>query len=152
MSRENDDAVLQAIGQITVKMDYDNPEHLGFILNIVRSSDRFVASDYGKRYISWLEKRLEKLKASSEKTTGSASPENQKAAAIDSEFFGDLIRQSDEKTESLFRDIDESMFQVASQRTSQNTQKLVWVILGLCAVNTVIMFFVALFVWKLNMG
>ena len=149
MSRENDDAVLIAIGQITVKMDYDKPEHLGFILNTVRSSDRFVESVYGKRYISMLEDRVERLSTGEDTRYGEVGTGN---SGIDSEAFGDLIRQSDERTESLFRDIDESLFQVASQRTTQNTQKLVWVILGLCVIDTVIMFFVALFVWKLNMG
>lgn len=147
MSRENDDAVLIAIGQITVKMDYDNPEHLGFILNTVRSSELFVDSEYGKRYISMLEGRLERAKADEP-----VAIDESNAFGIDKEAFGDLIRQSDEKTESLFRDIDESLFQVASQHTTQNTQKLVWVILGICVIDTIIMFFVALFVWKLNMG
>ena len=134
MSRENDDAVLLAIGQITDKMDYDNPDHLRFILSTIRKSDSFLASAYGKRYIKKISDRLTLLS-------------KDETAPIEK-----LIKKSDEKTEELFREIDDSLFQVASQRTTRSTQRLVWIILGLTMIDTVVIFFMALFVWNLNMG
>ncbi len=134
MNRENDNAVLQAIGQIIDKMDFDNPQHLRFVLNTVKKSDAFLSSPYGRRFEKKIADRLNSMQKS-----GSAPIEK-------------LIKQSDEKTENLFREIDSSLFQVASQKTTRSTQRLTWVILALTLVNTVVVFFVALFVWKLNMG
>ncbi|MBQ6134479.1 MAG: hypothetical protein IJI65_10040 [Lachnospiraceae bacterium] len=134
MNRENDNAVLQAIGQIIDKMDFDNPQHLRFVLNTVKKSDVFLSSPYGRRFEKKIADRLNSMQKS-----GSAPIEK-------------LIKQSDEKTENLFREIDSSLFQVASQKTTRSTQRLTWVILALTLVNTVVVFFVALFVWKLNMG
>ena len=134
MSREKDNSVLIAIGQITDKMDYDNPEHLKFILKTVMKSEAFLSSPYGKRYAKKISDRLKSM-------------ENGGSVPIEK-----LIKQSDEKTENLFREIDSSLFQVASQRTTRSTQRLTWVILALTLLNTVVIFFVALFVWKLNMG
>ncbi len=141
MNNINDEAVLKAIGQITDKTDFDDPKHLKFILKTISSSPGFLESQYGRRFYDKIKSRLENL--SSQQRTDSSS---------ETIMVGELIKQSDEKTESLFRDIDESLFQVASQRTSRTTQKLVWVILGLSLVNTIALFFVALFLWKLNMG
>ena len=63
-----------------------------------------------------------------------------------------MIRRSDKKTEELFRDLDESLMDIASQRTARNTEKLVWVILALTILDTIAILFTALFVWNLNMG
>ena len=134
MNRENDNAVLQAIGQIIDKMDFDNPQHLRFVLNTVKKGDVFLSSPYGRRFEKKIADRLNSMQKS-----GSAPIEK-------------LIKQSDEKTENLFREIDSSLFQVASQKTTRSTQRLTWVILALTLVNTVVVFFVALFIWKLNMG
>lgn len=134
MSRENDEAVLRAIGQITVKMDYDNPEHLRLILRTVQKSDGFLNSAYGKQYIRSINEKLRHVNGTAD-------------VALD-----DLIRQSDEKLENLFRDIDDSLYQVASQKTMRTTQKLVWINLGLTVINAIAIFFIALYVWNLNMG
>ena len=134
MSRENDEAVLLAIGQITDKMDYDNPEHLRFILKTVKNSNSFLVSAYGKRFIKKISDRLNVIS-------------NGESASLEK-----LIKQSDKKTEDLFREIDDSLFQVASQKTTRSTQRIVWLILGLTLINTVAICFTALFVWKLNMG
>ena len=134
MSRENDRSVLAAIGQITDKMDYDNPDHLKVILNTVRKSDAFLSSPYGKRYVKKITDRLKSM-------------ENGGSVPIEK-----LIKQSDEKTKRLFREIDDSLFQVASQKTTRSTQRLTWVILALTLLNTVVICFIAFLVWKLNMG
>ena len=134
MSRENDEAVLRAIGQITVKINDNDPNELKFVLKTIHTSEGFLRSEYGRAYIKKITARIESL-------TGDKGPS-----------VYELIQRSDEKTESLFRDIDDSLFQVASQRTSESTQKLTWVVLALSVINTVMVFFVALFVWKLNMG
>ena len=122
-----------AIGQITDKMDYDDPKHIEFILEKISNSREFMDSAYGRKFIEKLNVKLKKLM-------------EDHVYQID-----DLIRQSDEKTENLFRDIDDSLLQLASQRTSRKIQKLLWVVLGFSVINTIVVFFVALYVWNLNM-
>ena len=133
MGRNNDEAVLLAIGQITDKMDYDDPKHIEFILEKISNSREFMDSAYGRKFIEKLNVKLKKLM-------------EDHVYQID-----DLIRQSDEKTENLFRDIDDSLLQLASQRTSRKIQKLLWVVLGFSVINTIVVFSVALYVWNLNM-
>ena len=129
--KDIDDAVLKAIGQIAVKMDFDNPAHLKFILGTVSTSATFMDSEIGPKLTGQLERDGE---------------------LMDLEPLEALIRRSDEKTKSLFREIDESLFHLASQQTARNTQKLVWTILALTLINTITLIFVALFIWKVNMG
>ena len=76
-----------------------------------------------------------------------ARPKAEGNNAIDS-----LIRESDKKTIDLLHEIDESLFRVASQKTTRSTQKIVWVNVAITVLNTVAIFFLALFVWKLNMS
>ena len=133
MSREDDNIVLCAIGQLTLKTEDDNPEQLESILRSARKNRVFSSSPYGQEYIRKTADRLKQL----------SSDEN---AA-----FNAMIRRSDKKTEDLFRDLDESLFQMASQHTARNTEKLVWFVLALSLINTIALFFIALFVWNLNM-
>ena len=134
MNNNKERAVLCAIGQITDKINYDNPDHLRYALQVVSKSDDFKNSTYGKRYIEKIGKRLQLLNA---------------ANTVPVE---ELIRQSDAKTKDLFRDMDDILFQVASQHTTRTTQRLVWVIVALTIINTMILFYIALLVWRLNMG
>ena len=140
MSKENDDAVLRAIGQLTCKVDYDDPKAIKTLIGLVKKSPDFQLSTYGRKSLGLLQERLQKLSAEAE--TGDVG-----SAAV-----ADHIRRSDEKTEQLFQSIDESLFQVASQKTSRNTQRLVWIVLAFVVADTVAILFVALFLWKLNMG
>lgn len=152
MSRENDDAVLRAIKQIEAKMDYENPKHLRLILQMVQKSDGFLSSVYGKQYISSIKERLahieNKAHMSEEKSENDPSRTGQRTS-MDLDQY---LRQSDEKLESFFRDVDDSLFQVASQKSMRTAQKLLWFNLGLTVINTIVIFFIALYVWNLNMG
>ena len=141
MSKENDDTVLRAIGQLTCKVNYDDPKAIKTLIGLVKKSPDFQLSSYGRKYLGILQDRLQKL-----------SINETEEGAIGSAAVADRIRRSDEKTEQLFQSIDESLFQVASQKTSRNTQRLVWVVLAFVVIDTVAILFVALFLWKLNMG
>lgn len=141
MSKENDDTVLRAIGQLTCKVNYDDPKAIKTLIGLVKKSPDFQLSSYGRKYLGILQDRLQKL-----------SINETEERAIGSAAVADRIRRSDEKTEQLFQSIDESLFQVASQKTSRNTQRLVWVVLAFVVIDTVAILFVALFLWKLNMG
>ncbi len=133
MSRD-DNTVLCAIGQLTLKTEDDDPGQLEVILRSARKNRMFLSSPYGREYIQKTEEKLKRL----------SSDENAS--------FNAMIRRSDKKTEDLFRDLDESLFQMASQRTARNTERLVWVVLALSMINSIALFFIALFVWNLNMG
>ena len=133
MSRD-DNTVLCAIGQLTLKTEDDDPGQLEAILRSARKNRMFLSSPYGREYIQKTEEKLKRL----------SSDENAS--------FNAMIRRSDKKTEDLFRDLDESLFQMASQRTARNTERLVWVVLALSMINSIALFFIALFVWNLNMG
>lgn len=132
MSKEKDRSVLCAIGQITDKMDLDDPKHLKYVLDTVAKSDDFKQSAYGTRFIERMKLKLARM--SQEQTVD------------------ELIRQSDEKTQGLFRDMDDILFQVASQHTTRTTQRLVWFTVALTIINTIVLFFIALLVWRLSMG
>ena len=134
MIREDDRAVLCMIGQLTLKTDENNIEQLNAILNGAKKNKLFLTSPYGKRYIAHMEARIRTLSGGD-------------TAVLDA-----MIRRSDKKTEELFRDLDESLMDIASQRTARNTEKLVWVILALTILDTIAILFTALFVWNLNMG
>lgn len=146
MSKEKDRAVLCAIGQITIKMDLDDPKHLRYVLDTVVESDDFRQSAYGKRFIDRLQKKLLRIKQ--EQAVGAATQPTQDATV----GLDELIRLSDEKTQGLFRDMDDILFQVASQHTTRTTQRLVWFTVALTVINTIVLFFVAYIVWRLSMG
>lgn len=134
MSNNNENAVLSLIGQITLKINMDDDADLKRVLQIVENNGTFQNSKSGREYIRMIKTRL-------------ARPKAEGNNAIDS-----LIRESDKKTIDLLHDIDESLFRVASQKTTRSTQKIVWVNVALTVLNTVAIFFLALFVWKLNMS
>ena len=152
MSRDNDDAVLRAIKQINAKVDYDNPDHLRLILQMVKKSEGFLNSAYGRQYIRSINERLAHPKAVKSPTKGNERPDPSKEEPKGDLLLDEYLRQSDEKLEGFFRDIDDNLFHVASQSTMRTTQKLVWFNLGLTVINTIVIFFIALFVWNLNMG
>ncbi len=134
MSSENDQAVLAAIGQIALKTDFNDPEDRKRILAAVGRSKAFSESAYGKTFIEHIEKTY---KDTTPKNDGSIE---------------ELINRSDQKTENLIRDLDESLFHVASQETTRSMQNMIWVNIGLSVASVVMLIFIALFVWKLNMG
>ena len=145
MSKEKDRAVLCAIGQITDKMDLDDPKHLRYVLDTVVKSDDFRQSVYGTRFIERMQKKL--VRITQEQAIYTTTPAQDATAGLD-----ELIRQSDEKTQGLFRDMDDILFQVASQHTTKTTQRLVWFTVALTVINTIILFFIAYVVWRLSMG
>ena len=152
MSKEKDRAVLCAIGQITDKMDLDDVKHLRYVLETVVKSDDFRQSVYGKRFIERMRKKL--VRITQEQAVYKAPDTVQQQAVQRESTIGldELIRQSDEKTQGLFRDMDDILFQVASQHTTRTTQRLVWFTVALTIINTIVLFFVAYIVWRLSMG
>ena len=134
MNNDNENAVLSLIGQITLKINMDDDADLKRVLQIAENNGTFQNSKNGREYIRMIKTRL-------------ARPKAEGNNAIDS-----LIRESDKKTIDLLHDIDESLFRVASQKTTRSTQKIVWVNVAITVLNTVAIFFLALFVWKLNMS
>ncbi|MBO6214659.1 MAG: hypothetical protein J6N76_03880 [Lachnospiraceae bacterium] len=139
MSDENEQAVLAAIGQIALKTDFNDPEDVSRILSAVSRSKGFSESACGKAFIEHIKKTYSGASVRSEGGAGDPTIE-------------ELINRSDQRTENLFRDLDESLFHVASQETTRSVHSLMWINVGLSVVSVVIMIFVALFVWKLNMG
>ena len=132
MSRKEDEAVLQAIGQITVRTDFDNPQELQKILQTVSRSEGFRSSAYGKAFIEKIKKKLN--------NPNSASSLGMEQA----------LKRSENRMVGLFRDMDESLLQMASQRTLRNMEKTVWGVLALSVVDTIAIFFIAYFLWRLN--
>ena len=50
--------------------------------------------------------------------------------------------------EELFKDMDDSLLQLASQVTAKSIKRLSWVNIALGIVNFIMTFFLALFLWK----
>ena len=134
MEKNNDETVLISMGRIMDKMDFDNPEHLKYIVNKLKGNKTFQSSAYGRRFIDKVNKLLKK------RTTDNVTQVNE------------LISKSDKKTEEFFRDVDDTLLRMASQKTSRSIHRLTWVILAVGMINVVITAFIAVYIWQLNMG
>lgn len=55
---------------------------------------------------------------------------------------------SDISIEELFKDMDDSLLQLASQVTAKTIKRLSWINIALSVVNFIMIFFLALFLWK----
>ena len=69
------------------------------------------------------------------------------------------IKQTDTYTdnqttsiEDLFKDMDDSLMQLASQSTVGTIKKLSWINITLSIINSIVIFFLALFLWKFIMA
>ena len=134
MEKNNDETVLISIGKIMDKMDFDNPAHLEYIVQKLNGNKSFQSSAYGRRFIAKVKKLLENR------------------TADDVTKVNALINKSNKKTEEFFRDVDDTLLRMASQKTTRSIQRLTWVILGICLINTVAICFVAIYIWRLNLG
>ncbi len=134
MEKNNDETVLISMGRIMDKMDFDNPEHLKYIVEKLEGNKSFQASVYGRRFIDKVRKLLKN------RTTDNVSQVNE------------LISKSDKKTEDFFRDVDDTLLRMASQKTTRSIQRLTWVILSITLINTVVIVFMAAYIWRLNLG
>ncbi len=134
MEKNNDETVLISMGRIMDKMDFDNPEHLKYIVEKLEGNKSFQASAYGRRFIDKVRKLLKN------RTTDNVSQVNE------------LISKSDKKTEDFFRDVDDTLLRMASQKTTRSIQRLTWVILSITLINTVVIVFMAAYIWRLNLG
>jgi hypothetical protein len=138
MGANDQNAVLRTIGIVTCNVDYDDVEDLKTVLTYIKKSPDFLNSSYGRQYVTFLENRIQRIqKGSLSQGTGD---------------FDKLLRKSNEQNERLLQTIDESLLQVANQSTTRKTQQLVWILLLLGVVNTLVSIFMAIFIWKLNMG
>ena len=54
--------------------------------------------------------------------------------------------------EDLFKDMDDSLMKLASQRTVGTIKKLAWINMALSVINSIVIFFLALFLWKFIMA
>lgn len=134
MLNANDENVLISMGRIMDKMDFDNPEHLKYIIQELNGNKTFQSSAYGRRFIDKVNKLLKK------RTSDNVSQVNE------------LISKSDKKTEDFFRDVDDTLLRMASQKTTRSIQRLTWVVLAISLINAVVTFFIAVYVWQLNIG
>lgn len=50
--------------------------------------------------------------------------------------------------EELFKDMDDSLLQLASQSTAKSIKRLTWINIGLSVVNLIMIFFLTLFLWQ----
>ena len=134
MEKNNDETVLISMGRIMDKMDFDNPEHLKYIVEKLNGNKSFQSSAYGRRFLDKVNKLLKN------RTSDNVTQVNE------------LISKSDKKTEDFFRDVDDTLLRMASQKTSRSIQRLTWVILSISLINLVVTFFMAMYIWRLNLG
>ena len=134
MEKNTDETVLISMGRIMDKMDFDNPEHLKYIIQKLDGNKTFQSSAYGRRFLDKVKKLLKN------RTADNVTQVNE------------LISKSDKKTEDFFRDVDDTLLRMASQKTSRSIQRVTWVILAISLINVVVTVFMAVYVWRLNMG
>ena len=177
MKRDNERQAILEIAKISQMVDYSNTKQIISLLDKFSNRSKVADSIFGVRYV----KRLESLlrdgeecscvlcgKEASNKVVcqeciEKLSPLNElDNEEVKDEVLGEYEKQiqkihdemkaADQKTENLFKDIDASMLSLASQRTARTTKKLAWTILTLTIINTIGLVFIALFLWKLNLG
>ena len=61
---------------------------------------------------------------------------------INNDINGDIT------IEELFKDMDDSLLQLASQVTAKSIKRLSWINIGLSIINFILIFFLTLFLWK----
>ena len=134
MEKNNDETVLISMGRIMDKMDFDNPEHLKYIAEKLDGNKTFQSSEYGRRFTDKINKLLKK------RTTDNVVQVNE------------LISKSDKRTQEFFRDVDDTLLRMASQKTTRSIQRLTWVILAISLINVVATIFIGVYIWHLNIG
>ena len=171
MTREEEQKVVATICKLSNEYDYNNPQDVKAILNKVSKNASFQHSNFGMRYIT----RLSMINAGVAPATCilcGKPAENQMICdtcmKTINQYAGKMQKQVERQTpvssnntqvndqmssiEDLFKDMDDSLMQLASQSTVGTIKKLSWINITLSIINSIVIFFLALFLWKFIMS
>lgn len=172
MTREEEQKVVATICKLSNEYDYNNPQDVKAILNKVSKNASFQHSNFGTRYIS----RLSMINAGGApatcilcgkpaenqmicdtcmKTINQYARKMQKQVERQNPASGGNNSQTNDQMssiEDLFKDMDDSLMQLASQSTVGTIKKLSWINITLSIINSIVIFFLALFLWKFIMS
>ena len=172
MNKENERSALAMIGTVCSDPRFMDLDNLPNVYNNLRKNKKLTDTKIGRKFIRRLEalidgedetecirckadtkNRVLCMECINEAYLRNKAP--QSSVSIDEEAMirelSQVLKNSDERAENRFRDIDDSLLQLASQKTLKSTKRLVWVAIGIGVINLVAMVFVGLFLWKLNM-
>lgn len=170
---ESEKKIVKTIRDIVLKVDISNKDNISYLYKSASANPLFMGSVYGQRFIQrlkcWKDGSKEEHcifcgkqaknqllcldcmtndpKLSQNEFVMEASNESKSLPPTKTAGYSDK-----NQIEELFRDIDDSLLQVASQNTVRSIKKLTWITLGLTIFNTIAIFFLVLFLWKFMMS
>ena len=170
MDRENEKRVVEEICLMSETYDYSDTDDIEKVLSKVNNIDYFKESVFGKRYIQRLTMLSTGLEATDCVLCGKGAV-NRVVCNTCMQKLGELQHKkrrvekketivsnkpldttsdmsSDISIEELFRDMDDSLLQLASQGTAKTIKRLSWINIALSVVNFIMIFFLTLFLWK----
>lgn len=171
MSKEEEKNVVAAIGRLSQEYNYSNEEDVKAILDKIGNNKLFQQSPFGMRYINRLSVLGSGMAPSSCILCGKHA-ENQVICNICMNTIGQYVgkmqkqptvpKKTEKKNtnseditasiEDLFKDMDDSLMQLASQSTVGSIKKLMLINITLSIINSIVIFFLALFLWKFIMS
>ncbi len=168
MTKEIEKRVLIAVGQYSNLYDYNNADDVKTIIDEISKDDLFTQSVFGKKYINRL--ALAKEGIAPQNCVICSSPAENRvvcdsclskigsyagvARPIVNRTKSENVSISQPKhggsspIEDLIKDMDDSLLQLASQSSVGTIKKLMWVNVALSIVNSIVIFFLALFIWR----
>lgn len=172
MAKEDEKNVAAAICKMSQDYDYHNIQDVKDILSKIGNNKLFQQTMFGMRYINRLATMIAGSASSSCILCGKHA-DNQVMCSTCMNTISPYvekmqqqnrmpqinIKQTDTYTdnqttsiEDLFKDMDDSLMQLASQSTVGTIKKLSWINITLSIINSIVIFFLALFLWKFIMA
>ena len=158
MNREDEKRIVATICRLSQEYDYQNMQDVNRVLKLVGNNQLFSQSGYGKRYIDRLSAVNEGIASDDCVLCGKKAAD--RVICDNCRHIADRYTQRPQKTtekqavdaavliEDLFKDMDDSLIQLASQSTVRTIKKLSWINILLSIINSIAIFFLALFLWK----
>lgn len=178
INRENEKQVVEEICSFSNAFDYSKAEDLKKALSAANKRDIFKQSIFGMRYIKRLSmlstgltatdcvlcgkeainnvvcntciQKLNQIKTKNKKTENKNSDLSISSTANNpSDIAADNYSSTNEiSIEELFKDMDDSLLQLASQVTAKSIKRLTWINIAIGVLNFIVLFFLTLFLWK----
>ena len=165
MDKEIEKKIVAIICDMSTKLDYSKPEDVDTALSKALGSETFGQSVFGKKYIN----RLNSLKSKESENTcilcgkealnGVICPDCvskvEKANPVKLRAQSSVKKEDADnnlRIEDILKDMGDDMMQLATQNSVSTLKKLAWFSVGLLIINSIIIIFMVIFLWKFMMA
>ena len=172
MNRNNEKNVVATICRISQEYDYSNQQDIKRILSTIQNNALFQNTSFGMRYRNRLLSISKGTASSGCILCGKQAnnrvvcdvcisminqyTNNRQKISVDATSevteYSNSAESNATVIEDLFKDMDDSLMKLASQRTVGTIKKLAWINMALSVINSIVIFFLALFLWKFIMA